>query len=132
MKLKWDNDGIKSPLAKARGLGSTGGTEHWLAQRVTAVALLPLVLWLVWSIVHLVGATHAEFTGWLAAPLNAVLMISLVIAALYHGFLGAQVVIEDYIHHEGFKMFKLIGTKLFFALIGIAAVFSILKIAFGA
>jgi succinate dehydrogenase / fumarate reductase membrane anchor subunit len=132
MKLKWDNQGIKSPLAKARGLGAAGGTEHWMAQRITAVALIPLVLWLVYSIVNLIGASHAEFLAWQAMPLNAILMIALVIAALYHGFLGAQVVIEDYIHHEGFKMFKLIGTKLFFVLMGIAAIFSILKIAFGA
>ncbi len=132
MNLKWDDKGIKSPLAKARGLGASGGTAHWMAQRVTAIALLPLVFWLVYSIVNLIGASHVEFTAWLSAPLNAVLMISFIIAGLYHGSLGIQVISEDYIHNEGFKIAKKIVQQLIFWLIGIAAVFSILKIAFGA
>ena len=133
MKLKWENHGMKSPLARARGLGSAKeGTEHWFMERVTSVASVPLMLWLVWSILELTGASHAEFTGWLAQPLNAILMLLTIICTFYHAKLGVQVVTEDYIHHEGFKMVKLIGQKLFFYAIGVACIFSILKIAFTA
>jgi len=130
MKLKWNDSGMKSPLARARGLGSAHeGTEHWMAQRVTAVALIPLVFWLVFSIISLKGASHAQFTTWLEHPINAVMMILFIIASLYHAVLGAQVVVEDYIHSEWFKTLKLIGNKLFFFGLGIACIFSILKIA---
>lgn len=132
MKLKWDDKGIKSPLAKARGLGSAGGTDHWMAQRLTAIANIPLIIWFVWSIISQKGATHEEFTTWLAHPVNAILMILLVISAFYHAYLGARVITEDYIHCEAFKMVKLIGQKLFFLAAAVACIFSILKIAFGA
>lgn len=121
---------IQSPLAKARGLGSAGhGSHHWMAQRVTAIANIPLVLWLVYSVVALVGADYETFTSWLAQPINAVLMILFIISTFYHAALGLQVVIEDYIHCEAMKMFKLIGIKLALFALGVAAIFSILKVA---
>lgn len=126
---------LQSPLRGARGLGSTGhGTEHWMHQRVTAISNFLLMVWLVWSFVshQLSGASYEEFTAWLSAPLNAILMILAVISVFYHAALGAQVVVEDYISNEAFKMVKLIGVKLSFLAIGVAAVFAILKIAFGA
>lgn len=130
MKLKWDNTGMKAPLARARGLGSAGhGSDHWMKQRITAIANIPLVIWFVFSVVSLRGASHAEFTGWLAEPVNAVLAILFIVSTFYHAKLGAQVVTEDYIHHEGFKFVKLIGQKLFFFALGVACIFSILKIA---
>lgn len=130
MKLKWDDKGIKTPLARARGLGAAGhGSDHWMKQRITAIANIPLVLWFVYSVVDLRGASYAEFTGWLEQPVNAVLMILFVISTFYHGVLGSQVVVEDYIHNEWFKTLKLIGTKLFFFALAVACIFSILKIA---
>lgn len=130
MKLKWEDDGIKSPLARARGLGSIKeGADHWLGQRITAIANIPLVLWFVYSIITLKGASYAEFTGWLSHPINAILMILLILSVFYHARLGSQVITEDYIHNEGFKFFKLIGQKLFFYAAGVACIFSILKIA---
>jgi len=130
MTMKWEDHGMKTPLARARGLGSAKeGTEHWIAQRITAIAMIPLAIWLVYSIVDLKGASHAEFTSWLAEPFNAILMILFVIASMYHGVLGSQVVVEDYIHCEWFKTLKLIGNKLFFFSLAIACIFSILKIA---
>jgi len=133
MKLKWENNGIKTPLARARGLGSAKeGTDHWFMQRVTAIANIPLMLWLVYSAVNMAGATHGEFTSWLAQPLNAILMILVIISVFYHAKLGSQVVTEDYVHNEGLKMVKLIGQKLFFLAMGVAAIFSVLKIAFTA
>ena len=128
---KWNENTVQSDLARAKGLGSAKeGTDHWLAQRLTAVALLPLVIWLVYSILKLQGADYAAFTTWLAHPIHAILMILLIIATAYHAKLGVQVIVEDYIHNEGFKMVKLIGQKLFFFALAVACVFSILKISF--
>lgn len=121
---------MQSDIAHARGLGSAkDGVPHWIAQRVTAIALLPLVIWIVYSFLQMAGSGHEEFVGWLSQPVNAVLMILFIIAAFYHSVLGNQVIIEDYIHHEGFKIFKLVGQKLFFTALGMACIFSILKIA---
>lgn len=121
---------MKSPLARAKGLGSAHeGADHWFSQRITAIANIPLLLWFVYSIVQMKGASHAQFTSWLAEPINAILMILLIISAFYHAKLGSQVVVEDYIHHEGFKIAKLIAMKIFFFGLGIACIFSILKIA---
>lgn len=131
MKLKWDESGIKTDLARARGLGSAKeGTEHWTNQRITAIANLPLMLWLIYNIVDLRGASYQEFSSWLAQPVNAILMTAVVISTFYHALLGSQVVVEDYVHNEGFKAFKMIGMKLFFSGAAIACIFSIFKIAF--
>ncbi len=132
MKLKWKDDGtLKTPLARARGLGASHhGVSHWWHQRMTAVANLPLMIWLVWAVVHMQGWTYIEFTAWLAVPVNAILMILSVISVFYHAALGTQVIVEDYFHIEWMKIAKLIGIKLFFIAAGVACVFSILKIAF--
>ncbi len=126
------NDGLYvAPLKKAKGMGSAHeGADHWMLQKITAIANIPLVLWLMFSIISLQGATYVEFTEWLAKPPHAILMILLVISVMFHARLGAQVVTEDYISNEGFKMFKLIGQKLFFFGLAVACIFSILKIAF--
>lgn len=127
---KWNEDTVQSPLARARGYGAAHeGTTHWLHQRVTAIALIPLVIWLVYSILKLQGADYLTFTTWLSSPLNAILMILFVLATFYHAVLGSQVIVEDYIHAEWFKITKIIGTKLFFTAATIACIFSILKIA---
>lgn len=129
--IKWEKSGLKSPLSRARGLGSAkSGTHHWVMQRITAVSNLFLTLWLLWSLVmnpqlqYLSGAEK-----WLAEPLNAIGMILFVISTFYHSVLGGQVIIEDYIHNEGFKLFKLIGQKLVFTAMAIACIFSILQVA---
>jgi succinate dehydrogenase / fumarate reductase membrane anchor subunit len=128
-----NNKSIQSPLGKAKGLGSAhDGTHHWLMQRVTALSNLPLVLWMVYSIFKLQGATYAEFTGWLSSPVNAVLAILFILSTFYHAVLGNQVVVEDYISTRWFRMTKIIGMKLFFTALAVACIFSILKIAFTA
>lgn len=124
------NRKFQSPLGRARGYGSAhDGAHHWLAERVSSALLVPLVFWLVWSIVNLRGATHADFTAWLALPWNAVLMISVIVIGFYHAALGLQVVIEDYVASNGSKLMMILGVKTVFAAMGAASIFSILKIA---
>lgn len=124
---------IQSPLAKARGAGSAhNGVDHWIHQRITAVANIPLMLWLVWSVVNMQGWTYDAFTAWLAMPVNAILMILAVISVFYHAALGVQVIVEDYVHFEPCKIMKLVALRLFFFAAGVACIFSVLKIAFGA
>lgn len=126
-------DKFASPLKKAKGLGSAHeGADHWIMQKITAIANIPLVIWLIWSIIGLNGASYEQFTGWLSQPINAILMILLIISVCYHAKLGAQVITEDYISKECFKNFKLIGQKLFFFAIAVACIFSVLKIAVSA
>lgn len=121
---------LVSPLARARGLGSAHeGVHHWVHQRLTALALIPLMIWLVSSVVSLSGAPYAVFLNWVANPLNALLLMFTIIAGFYHASLGVQVVVEDYIHCQCAKTAVLIGNKFFFAGGAIAALFSILKLA---
>lgn len=123
---------IQSPLSRARGAGSAHeGTHHWWHQRVTAVANIPLMLWLAWSVTHIPGWSHAEFTVWLAQPCRAILMILAVISVFYHAALGVQVIVEDYVHDKACKIIKLTGMKLFFIAAAVACIFSVLKIALG-
>ena len=130
MRLKWDDKGLKTPLARAKGLGSAGhGLDHWMKQRITAIANIPLVIWFVYSIVDLKGSSYSDFIGWLEQPINAVLMILFIISTFYHGVLGSQVIVEDYVHCECMKTIKLIAMKLFFFAMAVACIFSILKIA---
>ena len=83
---------LRAPLARVRGLGSArDGTHHWWMQRVTAVALVPLALWFTVSVVSVVGANHATATAWLQGPVNAALMLALIIAVFYHAHLGVRV-----------------------------------------
>ena len=122
---------LRSPLSLARGLGSAKeGTAHWWAQRVTAIALVPLTLWFVASILCLIGADHATTIAWIGAPVPAVLLILLFTATFYHAQLGLQVVLEDYVHNEGLKLASILLVKLACLVIGVAAVFGVLKIAF--
>lgn len=126
------DNSMRTPIGRVRGLGSAkSGMHHWWMQRVTAVALIPLTLWFVASLISLAGAGYAETVAWLGSPIVAVLMIALIIATFYHAALGLQVVIEDYVHHEGVKLVLLLGVKLLSFLLAIAALFAVLKLAFG-
>ena len=123
---------LRSPLGRVRGLGSAkSGTEHFWAQRVTAVALIPLTLWFVYSILALGNGDHAVASAWMQSPLNAVLLLLLIVATFHHMQLGLQVVIEDYIHVEYMKIVMLVIVKGASLLLGVAAAFAILKVSFG-
>jgi len=123
---------LAAPLARARGLGSAKhGVGHWRAQRIGAVALVPLTLWFVFSAVHLTGADQARVHAWLSRPASAILMGLLIIALFHHLSLGVQVVIEDYIHREGVKLAALLIVKGIIVLTAAAALFTVLHVAVG-
>jgi succinate dehydrogenase / fumarate reductase membrane anchor subunit len=121
---------LRSPVRHARGLGSAGtGTEHWLAQRFSAVALVPLGLWFAISLLLMPAVDFYTVTAWAAEPLNAVLVSLLVIAACYHSHLGTQVIAEDYLHQPAARVTVLVVLKLLHAGLAIAGVVSVVLIA---
>jgi len=123
---------MRSTIARVRGLGSAKhGTEHWWAQRVTAVALIPLTLWFAASLIAMAGAEWETAYLWIASPAGAVPMILFLLAGLWHGKLGLQVVIEDYIHAEGVKVALLMLLSLATVALGVAGIFAVCKISFG-
>lgn len=129
-RMSQHNNGQRSPLARARGLGPAhGGTHHWLAQRITAIVLAPLVFWFAFSLARLGAAGHATAAAWFRSPVNAVLALLLIVALFHHMQLGLQVVIEDYIHSAGRKFAALLAVRLATAILGIAAALSVLRLA---
>ncbi len=123
---------LRTPLARVRGLGSAkSGTAHWWAQRLTALALIPLSIWFVASVVALAGAGHADVAAWLGSPVPAGLMILLIVATFHHAQLGLQVVIEDYVHHEGLKVASIVAVKGAAIVLGLISVLSVLSLLFG-
>lgn len=123
---------MRSPLGRARGHGSAKeGVAHWWQQRLTAVALVPLIFWFVVSIIGNVGADYAAMREWLGAPGNATLLILLLIATFHHAQLGIQVVVEDYIHDPVWKPVSIIATKLVAFAFGTYGVVSVLYVAIG-
>ena len=123
---------LRTPLGRVRGLGSAKeGTAHWWAQRLTAIALVPLVLWFAVSLIVLTGADHATVAAWLRDPVAAVLMLLLILAGFHHAQLGVQVVIEDYVHAEWLKLALVTAVRFAAVALGIGAAFSVLKIAIG-
>ena len=123
---------MRSPLGRAIGLGSAKeGVEHWLAQRITAVALVPLALWFVISLIQLVGADFDTVQDWVGRPLPAILLVLLFIATFYHAALGLQVVIEDYVHGELARLGLVILTRLACVALAVAGIVAVLTLALG-
>ena len=123
---------LRSDLGRVRGLGSAkDGTSHWWAQRVTAVALIPLSIWFVFSVIYLVGIDRVGLKTWLNAPGSFVLMTLFSIALFYHMQLGVQVVIEDYVHDEKNKVILLVFNKLLAVFLVVSSITALMKIAFG-
>lgn len=132
MANKWEATPFKNPLSRARGVGSAhSGTHHWIHQKITALANIPLTLWAVWSAMTLAatGASYDVVRAFFAQPANAILMLIFLLSVFYHAALGLQVVIEDYVHCEKSKMLYLIVMKLVVFALAVASVFSVLKLA---
>jgi succinate dehydrogenase / fumarate reductase membrane anchor subunit len=132
MANKWEDTPFKSPTARVSGLGSShSGVHHWMHQKITALANIPLVLWAIWSAltVAAAGGDYETVRGFFSQPINAILMILFLVSVFYHAALGLQVVFEDYVHGEKTKMLTLIAVKLGMLALCVASVFSVLKLA---
>ena len=123
---------LRSPLGRVLGLGAAkDGTAHWWAQRVSAVALVPLTLWFVFSLLSLPALDYVTVKVWLAFPLSSFLAVLLIAVLTYHSYLGTTVVIEDYVHTAGMKVLSLLLLQFLYVLVGGASIFAILRVAFG-
>lgn len=130
--LKLKDKGLKTPLARARGLGSShDGLHHWILQRVTAIANLFLIVWLVGSGIYIFDSGYIGFYRFLHDPLNAMLMAAFFISSVTHMVAGLQVVIEDYIHKNVTKIVMLLGLKFIGWGMLITVLFSLAKIMLG-
>lgn len=124
---------LRSPIGVARGLGSAkDGTGHFWSQRITGLALVPLVIWFVAGLVGQVGGAHADFVDWIGRPVNTVLIVLTVVALMWHSMLGLQVVVEDYIHTGWAKLTVLITLSFTHIALGAAAVYAVLRIGLAA
>jgi len=123
---------LRSPLGRVLGAGSAkAGSAHWWAQRLSAVGLIPLTLWFLFSLLLLPELDYLTVHTWLSVPLSSFLAVLLVGALTYHSYLGTQVVVEDYVHEAGTKLFLLVLLRFAYVLCGGASIFAILRIAFG-
>ena len=119
----------QSPLAKVHGLGSAkSGTHHWWLQRITAVALIPLSFWPIVLLDLSFEASYQETVTWLASPLNSICMVFWILSVFYHAVLGLQVVIEDYVSSEKWRIISILGTYLIFFFLMLAAIIAVLRI----
>jgi succinate dehydrogenase / fumarate reductase membrane anchor subunit len=123
---------LRSPLGRVLGLGSArDGTSHWWAERVSSVALVPLTLWFLFSLLLLPSLDFTVLRTWLAVPMSGFLTLLLVVVLTYHAYLGSVVIVEDYVHEHGAKLTLMVSLRFLFVLCGGASLFAILRIAFG-
>jgi succinate dehydrogenase / fumarate reductase, membrane anchor subunit len=126
------NSDLRTPLSRARGLGSAKeGVHHFWAQRITAVALIPLVAWFAISLIMMSGADYAVVRAWIGSPVVMVLLTLTIVIGLHHGQLGMQEVVEDYVHSEGLKLALIVLLRFTAVFFGLAAIVAILRIGFG-
>jgi len=123
---------LRSPLGRVLGAGSAkDGTAHWWAERVSSVALIPLTLWLLFSLLTLPALDYETVRTWLALPISSFLALLTITVMVYHSFLGTSVVVEDYVHGTGTKVVSLLLLRFLHVLVGGASLFAILRVAFG-
>lgn len=120
----------KSSLARARGLGaSRSGVGHWWNQRMTALALIPLVTYAVFGFVGIAGAEEAAARAWLASPINTIAILLLLLVGFYHASLGLRVIIEDYVAGETKRLLMLAVMHIGIWLLATAGIYCVLNIA---
>lgn len=124
---------LRTPLSRARGLGSAHeGTGHFWWQRLTAAGNLISLIFLIYTVFALAGASHGEVVRYFASPLAGALMLLLIASVSYHMYLGMQTIIEDYVHGSGSKVIALAVNALFSVLIALASALAVLKLSLGA
>ena len=123
---------LRTPLGRVLGLGSAkDGTEHFMAQRVSAIALAILGCWFLVSLLGLDSLTYLDVILFVGQPLNGILLALFCNTVSYHSYLGVQVVIEDYVHAHGLKLVALIASKFAHVFIAVATLYAIMSIGFG-
>ena len=123
---------LRSPIKRVKGLGSAkSGVHHWWMQRLTAVAMVPLVLWFSFSVASLAGADYASVHAWVSQPLTTGLLVLLLGALIFHGQLGLQVVIEDYVHARSVQLAAVVAVKLLAILLAVVGILAVLRVALG-
>jgi len=122
---------LRSPLGKVLGAGSAKeGVHHWWLQRLTSIALVPLTIWFVVSLLSLPSFEHVTLVTWIAQSWTALLLILFILVATWHSQLGVRVVVEDYVH-GGTKTLTLVVITFIHAVVAAAGIFAVLKVAFG-
>jgi len=104
------------------------GVGHWKLQRISAIAMIPLLLWFIPSLLFSLLGSYAEALAWFQSPFNTTGLFLLFITLFFHASLGLQVVIEDYVHNEGLKIASIILIKLISILLGVLSLLCVLKI----
>lgn len=123
---------FRTPLNQVRGLGSAKeGTHHWWLQRLTAVALIPLSLWFVASLITIADADYLSVVEWMRSPIVTVLLLCLIWVLFHHAQLGVQVVLEDYVHSEWLKVASIVALKFAVVVLGLLSAIAVLKVSFG-
>ena len=123
---------LQTPLGRVRGLGAAGnGVHHWWVQRLTSVALVPLGVWLLVSLLTLPSLDFVTLVSWIGGTWTSSLLTVFVITACWHSRLGIQVIIEDYVHDQGLKTTSLVLSGFVHVLLAALGVFAVLRIAFG-
>lgn len=123
---------FRSPLGRARGLGSAhGGTHHWWVMRISSIAMLPLSLWLVISVFHVSGSGYQAAVDWVSSPLNLSLLILSLGVLFHHMMIGLQAIIDDYVGHKAAKYAGIIAVGFLSVLLGAVSIVAALSIAFG-
>ncbi|MGI4942930.1 MAG: succinate dehydrogenase, hydrophobic membrane anchor protein [Janthinobacterium lividum] len=131
MQEKMDIRVMRSQLGRVRGLGSAhAGVHHWQAERVTAIALVPLTVWFVVSVLVLLGADQPTVVHWAGRPWNTVLLLVLIGMTFHHMHLGLQVVYEDYMHEKWSQNAAILATRGVSLLLALFAAIAVLKMAF--
>jgi len=126
------NPRYRTPLKDVRGLGSAKeGTHHFIVQRLTALALIPLACWFLYFVVGLMHADYLTASDAVAKPWNAMLLIAFLVAMFWHAQLGIQVIIEDYVHSHGLALTAQIAVYFICILGALASVFAVVRIALG-
>jgi succinate dehydrogenase / fumarate reductase membrane anchor subunit len=121
---------MSTPLARARGLGpAKSGLHHWWHQRVSAVAMVGLVSWMVFLVFSLAGANYQTARTLLAHPAHATVVVLFVAIGLWHASLGLQVVLEDYVSNEGVRLVAILAVKMAASVLAVIAILSVLKVA---
>ncbi len=123
---------LRTPVGKVLGLGTAKeGAEHWWMQRLSAVALVVLTLWFVFSLLSIGSLHYDAMHAWIERPVNAALLVLLVVTLMYHSQMGIQVVIEDYVSHKPTKLAALIANQFVHVALAAIGLFAVLRAVFG-